>query len=147
MAKVFVSGCYDILHAGHLQFFEEARALGDHLTAHTPYRFQVTIGRNPDELLGFLEERYVDVALLGVVSYLDARKQFGAVPLVKPLGKNGQAVARSVFITRASVPIATLSDLRGRSLALSSAHASMVTLMPRYELLDAVLPFEELQEL
>lgn len=32
MAKVFVSGCYDILHAGHLQFFEEARALGDHLT-------------------------------------------------------------------------------------------------------------------
>lgn len=32
MVKVFVSGCYDILHAGHLQFFEEARALGDHLT-------------------------------------------------------------------------------------------------------------------
>lgn len=31
MKKVFVSGCYDILHAGHLQFFEEARALGDHL--------------------------------------------------------------------------------------------------------------------
>ena len=32
MKKIFVSGCYDILHAGHLQFFEEARALGDHLT-------------------------------------------------------------------------------------------------------------------
>lgn len=32
MKKVFVSGCYDILHAGHLQFFTEARALGDHLT-------------------------------------------------------------------------------------------------------------------
>lgn len=31
MKKVFVSGCYDILHAGHLQFFEEARALGDFL--------------------------------------------------------------------------------------------------------------------
>ena len=31
MRKVFVSGCYDILHAGHLQFFTEARALGDHL--------------------------------------------------------------------------------------------------------------------
>ena len=31
MKKVFVSGCYDILHAGHLQFFEEARSLGDHL--------------------------------------------------------------------------------------------------------------------
>lgn len=31
MKKVFVSGCYDILHAGHLQFFEEARAVGDYL--------------------------------------------------------------------------------------------------------------------
>jgi len=32
MKKVFVSGCYDIVHAGHVQFFTEARALGDHLT-------------------------------------------------------------------------------------------------------------------
>ena len=32
MKKVFVSGTYDILHAGHIQFFEDARALGDHLT-------------------------------------------------------------------------------------------------------------------
>ncbi|MBE2213381.1 MAG: adenylyltransferase/cytidyltransferase family protein [Opitutaceae bacterium] len=32
MIKVFVSGCYDILHAGHVQFFREAQALGDHLT-------------------------------------------------------------------------------------------------------------------
>jgi cytidyltransferase-like protein len=32
MTHVFVSGCYDILHAGHVQFFREARALGDQLT-------------------------------------------------------------------------------------------------------------------
>ena len=32
MTRVFVSGCYDILHAGHIQFFREARALGGHLT-------------------------------------------------------------------------------------------------------------------
>ena len=30
--KVFVSGCYDIIHAGHIQFFEDAKKLGDHLT-------------------------------------------------------------------------------------------------------------------
>jgi len=29
---VFVSGCYDILHAGHIQFFSDARDLGDELT-------------------------------------------------------------------------------------------------------------------
>ncbi|MEC7287801.1 MAG: adenylyltransferase/cytidyltransferase family protein, partial [Verrucomicrobiota bacterium] len=32
MKKVFISGCYDILHGGHIQFFREARALGHHLT-------------------------------------------------------------------------------------------------------------------
>lgn len=31
MIRVFVSGYFDIVHAGHLQFFREARALGDHL--------------------------------------------------------------------------------------------------------------------
>jgi len=31
MKSIFVSGCYDILHAGHVQFFTEARALGDRL--------------------------------------------------------------------------------------------------------------------
>ncbi len=32
MKRVFVSGCYDIIHAGHVQFFSEARSQGDHLT-------------------------------------------------------------------------------------------------------------------
>jgi len=32
MKRVFVSGCYDILHAGHVQFFKDAKRLGDHLT-------------------------------------------------------------------------------------------------------------------
>ncbi len=27
--KVFVSGCYDMLHSGHMTFFEEATAYGD----------------------------------------------------------------------------------------------------------------------
>ena len=31
MKKVFISGCYDIIHGGHVQFFNEAKALGDYL--------------------------------------------------------------------------------------------------------------------
>ena len=31
MKKIFISGCSDIIHAGHIQFFNEAKALGDHL--------------------------------------------------------------------------------------------------------------------
>lgn len=31
MKKVFVSGCYDIIHGGHIEFFSQARAMGDYL--------------------------------------------------------------------------------------------------------------------
>jgi cytidyltransferase-like protein len=29
--KVFVSGCYDILHGGHIEFFNQAKSLGNYL--------------------------------------------------------------------------------------------------------------------
>lgn len=32
MIKVFVSGCFDILHGGHIEFFQQAKSIGDHLT-------------------------------------------------------------------------------------------------------------------
>jgi cytidyltransferase-like protein len=31
MVKVFVSGCFDILHGGHIEFFKQAKALGNYL--------------------------------------------------------------------------------------------------------------------
>jgi len=31
MKRIFVSGCFDILHGGHVEFFRQAKALGDHL--------------------------------------------------------------------------------------------------------------------
>lgn len=36
MKKVFVSGAFNVLHAGHLQFFRDARALGDCLIVSFP---------------------------------------------------------------------------------------------------------------
>jgi len=29
--KVFVSGCFDLLHSGHVEFFQRAAAYGDEL--------------------------------------------------------------------------------------------------------------------
>lgn len=36
MTKVFVSGAFNILHAGHIQFFRDAKALGDYLIVSFP---------------------------------------------------------------------------------------------------------------
>ncbi len=36
MKKVFVSGAFNVLHAGHIQFFKDAKALGDYLVVSFP---------------------------------------------------------------------------------------------------------------
>lgn len=32
MIRIYVKGVFDLLHYGHIRFFEKAKALGDHLT-------------------------------------------------------------------------------------------------------------------
>lgn len=72
MKKVFVSGTYDLLHAGHIQFFKEARALGDSLTVTfcSDKNLMLYKGRHscmPDDNKKVLLEsiRYVDKVVVG----------------------------------------------------------------------------------
>jgi cytidyltransferase-like protein len=70
--KIFVSGTYDILHAGHVQFFKEARALGDYLIVSfcSNENLKLYKGREsciPDDNKKILLEsiRYVDKVVVG----------------------------------------------------------------------------------
>jgi len=72
MTRVFVSGCYDILHGGHIEFFHQARALGDHLTVCVASDVTVRAykGREPalpqEHRLALIESlRMVDFAVIG----------------------------------------------------------------------------------
>ena len=116
----------------------------DYLTAETPYRFRVLFSTDSERQVGVLEERLVEMAHLEVVSYLEAHRQFGAVPLVKTLNRDGEPVARSVFVVREDSPLRDVTDLRGRSLALGSFHSTLSHLIPRHELLRAGVSVEDL---
>lgn len=67
MKKVFVSGAFNVLHAGHIQFFRDAKALGDYLIVSFP----------PADLLWKLYDKksVLDDAdkleLLRAISYID----------------------------------------------------------------------------
>lgn len=72
MKKVFVSGCYDILHAGHIDFFRAARRFGDHLTVcfANDEVYRAWKGREPsmpeDARRAILEElRCIDKVVVG----------------------------------------------------------------------------------
>src|SRR3990172_5258911 len=123
------------------------QSLMDYLTAQTPYRFRVLFSTESERAVGVLEERLVEVAHLGVVTYLEAHIQLGAVPLVKPLNREGEPVSRSVFVVRRGSPLRNLVDLKGRSLALGSFHSTWSNLIPRYELFRAGVSLEDLENL
>lgn len=72
MKKVFISGTYDLLHAGHVQFFKEARSLGDYLVVSfcSDANLLKYKGRHscmPDDNKKLLLEsiRYVDKVVIG----------------------------------------------------------------------------------
>jgi cytidyltransferase-like protein len=85
MIRVFVSGYYDIIHAGHVQFFREARALGDHLTvciasAEVLWRYRQRRSSLPDAhkraLLASLASIDDVVIGTGLEEGLDFREEF-----------------------------------------------------------------------
>lgn len=70
--KIFVSGTYDILHAGHIQFFKEAKALGDYLVVSfcSSKNLELYKGRKgslPDDNKKILLEAicYIDKVVIG----------------------------------------------------------------------------------
>ena len=123
---------------------EAHQPLLDYLTARTPFRYRSLFSSESERNVGVLEERLVEISHLGVVSYLEAHQQFGAIPIVKPLNRNGEPISRSVFVTRKETEIKALRDLKGRSLALGSFHSTLSNLVPRFELLRAGIRPEDL---
>ncbi len=121
--------------------------LSNHLTANTPYRFRLVFGKTSEEVIGHLEERYTDVAQLGVVSYLEAHKQFGLIPLVKPLNREGEPFSRAVFLARNDSSPRSLAELEGTAIALGPFHSTLGNLIPRYELRNAGITLEKLREI
>ena len=70
--KIFVSGTYDILHAGHIQFFKESKSLGDYLVVSfcSTKNLELYKGRKssiPDDNKKILLEsiRYIDKVVIG----------------------------------------------------------------------------------
>jgi phosphonate transport system substrate-binding protein len=132
---------------GSLLAHRSYHTLRDHLTANTPYRFHLVFGKTSEEVIGHLEERISDVAQLGVVSYIEAHKQFGLIPLVKPLNREGEPFSRSIFLTRSDSSFGNLAELEGATLAFGPFHSTLGNLIPRYELTNAGLTVDKLREI
>jgi phosphonate transport system substrate-binding protein len=103
--------------------FRGYQPIMDYLTAHTPYRFELLLGRDYNEALEHLVAHRVAAVFLGSYLYVRAHELYGVVPVLKPLNENRQPLSRSALIVRENSSIRSLGDLAGRTLALPSAES------------------------
>ena len=124
--------------------YEKYQPLLDYLSAKTPYSYELVIKKNYGDTVAALGNREMDLALLGPLTYLEARAKYGAICLIKPKGIDGTSLYRSVIIKNRDSRVSGIADLRGKSFAFSASRSASGNLMPRYMLAGAGIHLNEL---
>ncbi len=100
-----------------------------HIGSRTGLKTQLIIPDSYEELLRLFDEKAIDLALFGGVTYVKAHLKNGAVPLVM---RDVDGHFRSVALVHADNPADDITDLRGASLAFGSKLSTSGHIMPRY---------------
>ena len=141
----------EIVHFGFIPrynpvlMYKAYQPMMDYLTEVTPFHFELKLSRNYLEAVYFLRDGDVEVASLGGVTFVQAARMFGAVPVVRPLTGEGLPYYRSIIVVRNDSDIKSLEDLRGRTFAFGSPHSTSGHLVPRYYLQQNKIGMEDLK--
>lgn len=103
--------------------------LVEHIEAHTGLKAKLLVPKSYDDLLNIFVGKKVDLALFGGVSYVMARRQANAQPLVM---RDIDGHFKSVAIVRADSSVKNIHDLEGVSLAFGSPLSTSGHFMPRF---------------
>jgi len=77
MKIIFVNGCFDVLHPGHIKLFQYAKSLGDYLIVAIDSDEKVALDKGPDRPIFPLEDRRFvleSIECIDVVHTFDSRK-------------------------------------------------------------------------
>lgn len=84
---VFTNGCFDILHAGHVQYLEEASGLGDLLVLGLNSDASVKRLKGKDRPINHQDDRAIVMAALEAISYVtifDEDTPYDLIRLLSP---------------------------------------------------------------
>lgn len=126
--------------------YEKYQPLLDYLAEKTPYAYELVLKKKYEETVAALGTGETDVALLGPLTYLEARAKYGAICILKSRGTNGTPDYRSVIIKKVDAPIAALPALKGKRVAFASSRSTSGNLMPRYLLANSGIHLSDLSE-
>ncbi|MFN3479481.1 MAG: phosphate/phosphite/phosphonate ABC transporter substrate-binding protein [Thermodesulfovibrionales bacterium] len=124
--------------------YEKYQPLLDYLSEKTPYTYELVLKKNYEDTVNALGKGEVDIALLGPLTYLEAKAKYNAICLIRPKGTDGRATYKSVIIKKKDSPITELSDLKGKRFAFSASKSTSGNLMPRYLLANSGIHLNDL---
>lgn len=124
--------------------YEKYQPLLDYLSEKTPYTYELVLKKNYEDTVNALGKGEVDIALLGPLTYLEAKAKYNALCLIRPKGTDGSATYKSVIIKKKDSSITGLSDLKGKRFAFSASKSTSGNLMPRYLLANSGIHLNDL---
>lgn len=83
-----------------LVMYRKYQPFVDYLTENTPYTFVLKISENYYQIIDYLSKGTIQAAILGGMTYLEAKEKVEITPLLSALGEDGKPFCRGVFITR-----------------------------------------------
>ncbi len=126
--------------------YEKFQPLMDYLTDKTPYNFELVLQKTYDDTVIALGEGRINMAFLGPLTYLHAKAEYQAIPLLKGITEKGDPFYNSVIVTKKNSPFKQLSDLKGQSIAFASLKSTSGNLIPRYLLAENGIHLREIKD-
>ncbi|RMG00829.1 MAG: phosphate/phosphite/phosphonate ABC transporter substrate-binding protein, partial [Nitrospirae bacterium] len=140
----------DVIHFGVIPrdnpriAYEKYQPLIDYLMEDTGLKIELVLKKSYEDTVTALGNGSLDFALLGPLTYLEARAKAGAVAILKSITDKRESFYRSVIITRKDSPLKSLKEMKGRSFAFASTKSTSGNLIPRYLLASAGIHLREL---
>lgn len=106
----------------------------DYLNQNDKYHFELKLSTSYSETVDQLINGNISVAFFGSLLYINAHKQYGIVPILKPLNEDHKPFFSSILFTRNNSGIITIKDIVGKKIALPSQESFSGNWLIKYEL-------------
>jgi phosphate/phosphite/phosphonate ABC transporter binding protein len=125
------------------EMYRRFTPLAEYLSRSVGRRVELSTAVDFVHTLKDFEEGVTQLAFLTPTTYIEAKKKFGAVLLVKAL-RNGVPYTHSVIIAQAGGGISSVEAIKGKSFAFGDKMSTSSYLIPRAMLADAGVGLDDL---
>jgi len=106
----------------------------DYLNQNNKFHFELKLSTSYSETVDQLINGNISIAFFGSLLYINAHKQYGIVPILKPLNEDYKPFFSSILFTSTNSGINSIKDITGKKIALPSQESFSGNWLIKYEL-------------